>query len=130
MKTFFAVVHKDDDSAFGVTFPDLPGCFSAADDMADLVPQAAQALELWFEDAAPVEPSPLSEIRTAHAADLESGAFIIAVPWLQVDARPVRVNVSLDRGTLAAIDASAAAMGLTRSAFLTQAARKEIVGAH
>jgi hypothetical protein len=28
MKTFIALVHKDEDSAWGVSFPDLPGCFS------------------------------------------------------------------------------------------------------
>jgi hypothetical protein len=33
MKYFYAVVHKDEGSAFGVHFPDLPGCFSAADDL-------------------------------------------------------------------------------------------------
>ena len=26
-------VHKDPDSAYGVTFPDFPGCFSAADEL-------------------------------------------------------------------------------------------------
>ncbi len=40
MKYFYALVHKDDDSAFGVTFPDLPGCFSAADRIEDVVPNA------------------------------------------------------------------------------------------
>ena len=29
-------VHKDEGSAYGLTFPDFPGCFSAADDLADL----------------------------------------------------------------------------------------------
>ncbi|WP_171500827.1 type II toxin-antitoxin system HicB family antitoxin, partial [Acinetobacter guerrae] len=29
-------VHKDQDSAYGLTFPDLEGCFSAADDMQDI----------------------------------------------------------------------------------------------
>jgi predicted RNase H-like HicB family nuclease len=28
---FIAVVHKDPDSAFGISFPDLPGCFSSAE---------------------------------------------------------------------------------------------------
>ncbi|BAI95836.1 conserved hypothetical protein [Sphingobium indicum UT26S] len=51
MKYFYAVVHKDADSAFGVSFPDLPGCFSAADRLEDVLPNAVEALELWFEDA-------------------------------------------------------------------------------
>ncbi|OPB28376.1 HicB-like antitoxin of toxin-antitoxin system (plasmid) [Bartonella sp. WD12.1] len=31
MKRFFALVHKDENSAFGVQFPDFKGLFSAAD---------------------------------------------------------------------------------------------------
>ena len=45
---YCAIVHKDGGSAFGVTFPDLPGCFSAADCEADIVPNAMEALALWF----------------------------------------------------------------------------------
>ncbi|MCC6942434.1 MAG: type II toxin-antitoxin system HicB family antitoxin, partial [Novosphingobium sp.] len=50
MTYFYAVVHKQEDSAFGVHFPDLPGCLSAADDVEQLVPNACEALELWLED--------------------------------------------------------------------------------
>ena len=32
MKIFYGLVHKENDSAFGITFPDAPGCFSAADE--------------------------------------------------------------------------------------------------
>lgn len=45
-----AVLDKDADSAFGVTFPDLPGCFSAADTVEDIIPNSLEALSLWFED--------------------------------------------------------------------------------
>lgn len=27
MKTYFAMIRKDEDSVFGATLPDLPGCF-------------------------------------------------------------------------------------------------------
>jgi predicted RNase H-like HicB family nuclease len=57
MKTFIALVHKDEDSAWGVSFPDLPGCFSAADTLADVLPQAGEALELWFEDEPWLKPA-------------------------------------------------------------------------
>jgi metal-responsive CopG/Arc/MetJ family transcriptional regulator len=53
----------------------------------------------------------------------------MAVPYMQTTGKPVRVNVSIDRGMLDAIDA-AAARHLTRSAFLAEAARNEIRGAH
>jgi predicted RNase H-like HicB family nuclease len=49
MRFFNAVVHKEEGSAFGIHFPQLPGCFSAADRREDLIPNATEALALWFE---------------------------------------------------------------------------------
>ncbi|WP_133154948.1 type II toxin-antitoxin system HicB family antitoxin [Billgrantia endophytica] len=42
-------IHKDPDSACGVTFPDFPGCFSAADELSDLPRMAQEAVEVYFE---------------------------------------------------------------------------------
>jgi len=130
MKTFFALVHKDTDSAYGVTFPDLPGCFSAADDLADVMPNACEALELWFEDEPLVEPRSIDAITREVAEELAAGAFLLAVPNLTSAGRAVRVNLSLDKGILAAIDAAASNRKLTRSAFIAEAARNEIRGLH
>ena len=126
MKYFYALVHKDGDSAFGVEFPDLPGCYSAADDMADILPNACEALELWFEDAEETDPMRLDEIQALVADDLAAGAFIVAVPRIRRTGRLVRANISLDRGMLDAIDKAAAERSLTRSAFLADAARMVI----
>lgn len=49
MKPYIAIVHKDPDSAYGLTFPDAPGCFSAADEMDELFAKAEEALTLWTE---------------------------------------------------------------------------------
>lgn len=127
MKYFYAVVHKDTDSAFGVEFPDLPGCFSAADEVEQLVPNACEALELWFEDEPEeVTPSSLDQVRERVASELAEGAFLISVPYIKRTGRQVRANISLDRGMLDAIDRAAADRNLTRSAFLADAARNEI----
>lgn len=129
MRYYHAVVHKEEDSAFGVHFPDLPGCFSAADRMEDVIPNAVEALSLWFEDAnAMVEPRPLEQIRADVAEDLAEGAFLVAVPWIGRMGKPARVNISLDHAMLDAIDQAAAMRRLTRSAFLAEAARNEIEG--
>lgn len=131
MKTYLALVHKDPDSAFGVSFPDIPGCHSAADDFDDLLANAAEALALWFdEDADPVTPRDLAEIRAEVAADLEGGAFLMAVPYVRRTTTARRVNLSLDTGTLDAIDQAAKDMRLTRSAFVALAALNEIRGGH
>jgi predicted RNase H-like HicB family nuclease len=49
MRIYFAIVHKDEDSAVGVVFPDLPGCFSAGDTYDKAIANAHQALRLYAE---------------------------------------------------------------------------------
>jgi predicted RNase H-like HicB family nuclease len=49
MKTYFAIVHKGEDSAVGVVFPDLPGCFSAGDTYDRAIANAHVALRLYAE---------------------------------------------------------------------------------
>jgi predicted RNase H-like HicB family nuclease len=131
MRYYHGVVHKEKDSAFGVHFPDLLGCFSAADEIEDVIPNATEALSLWFEDASgEIEPSPVEAIRASAAEDLAEGAFLVMVPWIGRSSKPARVNISIDRVMLDAIDFAAATRRLTRSAFLAEAARNEIEGRH
>ena len=128
MHYYFAVVHKDEDSAFGVHFPDVPGCFSAADQIDDIVPNAIEALGLYSEDQELPPSRSVDQLRRDPeiAADLSEGAFLVAVPVIENDARVVRANITMESGMLKAIDAEAKARRLTRSAFLTQAARRAI----
>ena len=81
---------------------------------------------LYLEGEKAPKPSPIEKIRAIVADDLAEGAFLLAVPYLTSNSRPTRVNISLDRGMLDAIDMAAA----TRSAFLAEAARNEIEGRH
>ena len=128
MIVYHAIVHKDEDSAWGVHFPDLPGCFSAADDLADVQANASEAVALYLEGEKAPKPSTIEKIRDMAADDLADGAFLLAVPYVYVSNRPQRINISIDRGVLDAIDAAATSRKLTRSAFLTEAARNEIEG--
>jgi predicted RNase H-like HicB family nuclease len=130
MIVYHAIVHKDEDSAWGVQFPDLPGCFSAADELDDVLANACEAVELYLEGEKAPKPSSIEKIRASAAADLAEGAFLLAVPYVYTANRPQRINISIDRGILDAIDAAATSRKLTRSAFLTEAARNEIEGRH
>ena len=49
MKSYFAILHKDEDSAVGVVFSDLPGCFSAGDTYDKAIANAHIALRLYAE---------------------------------------------------------------------------------
>ena len=130
MKQLIAVVHKDEGSVYGVHFPDAPGCFSAAETLDEVVARASEALSLFFEDQEVPEPSSLERIRELAAEDIEAGAMLVAVPLIVPAGHQARVNISLDRGVLAAIDSAARSRRMTRSAFLAQAARNEIEGRH
>jgi predicted RNase H-like HicB family nuclease len=94
MKPYIVIVHKDPESAYGMTFPDAPGCFSAADTIDDLFANAAEALALWTEvmqeDKLPMpQPRDLSELSNdpEWAESFADAALIIAVPS---PAEPVR----------------------------------------
>lgn len=130
MRYYTAIVHKEDDSAYGLTFPDLPGCFAAADTWDDIPARAAEALDLWFEDQPDVQPMPMDEIRSMPdvATEIASGATIMSVPYIAADAALARVNISIERGLLRAIDETAKARKMTRSSFLASVARHELVG--
>ena len=72
MPYFIAVVNKDEGSAFGVHFPDVPGCYSAANDMDGIVPNAIEALSLYAEDTPLPAPRGIDDIQKdpSVAADL------------------------------------------------------------
>lgn len=130
MNTYFAVVHKDPGSAFGVSFPDISGCFSAADEETDILKNAIEALNLHLEGIEHPRSRSIDEIaRDPDVAEaLRNGAYLLAVPLVSAKRRAVRINLSLDKGMVDAIDAAAAQRGLTRSAFVAEAAQNEIEG--
>lgn len=128
MRSYMAVVDKEPDSAFGLWFPDVPGCFSAADRESDIVAHAIEALRLFAEDEALPEPSGHEAIvqRADVREALAAGAYLLSVPLIEADTAVVRANVTFERGMLRAIDEAARRLGLTRSAFLASAARDKI----
>ncbi len=130
---YLGIVEKDSDSSFGIWFPDMPGAFPAADKLDHLPRIAAEVLRQHVEalesNGRPV-PAPRAidaimkdkDVRKA----LRAGATTMLVPLLADPGRTVRVNVTVDRGLLEQIDEAAESRGLTRSAFLAQAAREKI----
>ena len=78
-------IHKDKDSDYGVTVPDLPGCTSAGSTLADALTQAVEAirghLELLTEENREIpRPKSIREHR-------ESGIYKDAYLWriIEVD---------------------------------------------
>ena len=130
MKTFFARLHKDADSAYGLEFPDAPGCYAAGDTVDETLGSAVEALRLWAEaeeSAGREVPAPRS-LEALRAAGSGDELAWIGVPLLADAGRSVRVSITMDAGLLEAVDQTAAARGVTRSAFLADAARQKIGG--
>lgn len=115
--------------AYGVVFPNCPGCTSMGDTVEGALANAVEALAYWAEDVDPMpKPRSITQLRRdpeVRAALADSDALAL-VPLVRDASRPVKANLSLDAGLLAAIDEAAAARGLTRSAFLASAAREKI----
>ncbi|NIK46727.1 type II toxin-antitoxin system HicB family antitoxin [Variibacter gotjawalensis] len=129
MRDYIALIHKDQDSDYGVSFPDLPGCISAGKTLDEAQTMAAEALAFHLEglalDGEPVpEPSSLQTIMSDRA-NRDGVAVLVAAP--QPSGRSVRVNVTLPDDLLDAIDRHAEKNGFTRSGFLAQAAKKALV---
>ncbi|MDD9983882.1 MAG: type II toxin-antitoxin system HicB family antitoxin [Gammaproteobacteria bacterium] len=124
---YVAVIDKDPDSAYGIRFPEVSGCFSAADTFEEIVPNAIEALSLFFEDSEPVPPRGLEAVREQVAEDIANGAVLMMIPYIQDRKRVVRVNLSLEKGFLDTLDEAARMRGMTRSAFVQKAAEREIV---
>lgn len=131
MRYYTAIIHQDEGSAYGLTFPDLPGAFAAADTWDEIPAAATEALDLWFEDMPDVVPAALDAVRQRDdvAAELAGGAVLMPVPYIAADTAVQRVNITMERGLLRAIDETAKQRGMNRSSFLASAARRELVGA-
>lgn len=135
---YLAFIHTTADKSgttFGISFPDFPGCVSVGDTIEDAVANGGKALAFHIEgmiedgDPVPAARSTAAIKDDPDLADWRDGADLAWVPVVFDDGSPRRVNLSLDKGLLDAIDAEARRRGMTRSAFVSSAARKEITAA-
>jgi predicted RNase H-like HicB family nuclease len=126
MAEYIALIHKDADSDFGVSFPDFPGCVTAGTTLDEARMLAAEALALHIDgllqdgEAIPA-PSDLAAVMQERE---NRAAVALLVPAPAKPGRAVRVNITLPEDTLRAIDAYAESHGLTRSSMLATAARR------
>jgi predicted RNase H-like HicB family nuclease len=128
---YIALIHKDKNSDYGVSFPDLPGVITAGSSLDEARAMAAEALALHLagmEEDGEALPAPSSlEDVMAIAENRQAVAALIEVPTAAP--RRVRVNVTIPSDVLEEIDRRAEQEGFTRSGFLTQAARKSLAAA-
>ena len=126
MPAYIALIHKEPNSDYGVSFPDLPGCVSAGATLDEARAMAEEALAMHIEgmveDGEPLpEPSSIEDIM-AERENRDAVAILVPAPAQSM--KSIRVNITLPEDTLREIDAYAESFGFTRSGFLARAARQ------
>ncbi|MFP7753849.1 type II toxin-antitoxin system HicB family antitoxin [Thermodesulfobacteriota bacterium B35] len=118
-------IHKDRDSDYGVTFPDIPGCFSAGSSIEEAIINAQEAAECHIEgllmDAEPVPvPSPIEQHR-ANPEYRECIWAVVNIDLSKLSSRSRRINITLPERLLTTIDHFAKKCGESRSGLLARA---------
>ena len=77
---YIALIHKEADSGYGVSFPDVPGVTTVADTLDDAIHEAGIALGFAFEDWQGSIPSPrtLDQLRADRSFREWSADAVIA----------------------------------------------------
>ena len=124
---FPVVLHTDDGVRYGVTVPDLPGCFSAGDTFDEALESVREAIELHLEGL--IEEGgdvPVPRAIAEHRANLDFADGVWAAVDVDVsryEGKAEKINITIPRRLLVKIDAYAKAHGSTRSGFPAEAAR-------
>jgi antitoxin HicB len=88
MAHYIALIHKDADSCYGVSFPDVPGVFTAGDTIDEAIQKAAEVLAFAAEDWSDLKgdnfprPRTIDELRSdPEFQELAADAVVAAVPF-------------------------------------------------
>lgn len=91
MPHYIALIHKDGESACGISFPDVPGVITASDTLDEAISEAAEALTFAAEDWEEVTGTAFPRPRTLDALRKDNtflgdarDAVIAAIPFRTV----------------------------------------------
>jgi predicted RNase H-like HicB family nuclease len=132
---FPVVLHKDADSDYGVTVPDVPGCFSAGATVSEALENVKEALALHFEGlVADGDALPQAHEVDVYMADPDYAGGVWAVVEFDVTpylGKSVRFNATLPENLLQRIDDMVKNdhRYASRSGFLATAALRELSAA-
>ncbi|MGM0559808.1 MAG: type II toxin-antitoxin system HicB family antitoxin [Pseudomonadota bacterium] len=133
MKRYPAFVERSANGEWYCHAPDVPGFGAGADSLDELLNVAPEVLAAHM--AALLEAGgTLPEPRSFEALrddpelseDFQDAELITSIAWLPLGGKSMRINISLDSLTVSAIDEQAGRLKMSRSAFLSAAARRMI----
>jgi predicted RNase H-like HicB family nuclease len=123
---FPVVIHKDADSDYGVTIPDMPGCFTAGSTIEEAVSNIQDAAECHYTGEAELPVASALE-RWINDPDYSGGTWLLTdIDLSRFNVKAKRINITMPENLLFAIDRYAESHHLTRSGLLAQAASQYI----
>ena len=124
------VIHKDKGSDYGVTMPDLPGCFSAGSTLDEAMAMAKEAIELHLEgliEEGETIPRPGRIDDHKHKREYAGGTWgLVTVDQSTLRVKAQKVTITMPERVLDAVDRYADDHGETRSGLLVQAVTEYI----
>jgi len=119
-------IEKDSSSDYGVTVPDLPGCFSAGSTIDEAITNAQEAIlthiEGMFMDNDTIPTTSSIDILKQNFTDEGYIWALCDIDTSKLSESVKRVNITIPGRLLRKIDTYAKDEGETRSGFLTHAA--------
>ena len=119
------VIHKDKASDYGVTVPDLPGCFSAGETTEAALDHVVEAIECHMEgllfDGEPIPETHAIEDHQRNPDYAEGTWALVSVDLSKLASKAKRINITLPERVLALVDEQARRDGETRSGLLARA---------
>ena len=112
----------DETNAFGVIFPDCPGCYSGGDTLEEALNNAPEALAGWMEDMIdegfPINP-PSSFDEVAKNPEYKSWIFaMVDVDLDKLSDKTERINICLPSRVLRRLDNLARKNNENRSSYI------------
>ncbi|AOU90858.1 type II toxin-antitoxin system HicB family antitoxin [Legionella anisa] len=121
------VIHKDEQSDFGVSIPDIPGCYSAGSTYDEALTNAIEAIECHLEGLLMDNESlPVGTTidRWINDEEFQGGVWaFIDIDLSQISGKAKRINITMPERVLSLIDLYAKNHSIkNRSSFLADAA--------
>lgn len=119
------VLHKDKSSDYGVTVPDLPGCFSAGETMENALGSVIEAIECHLEGLL-FDGEVIPEVQSVEVhqknKNFRGGTWaLVNVDLSRLASKAKRINITLPERVLALVDEQAKREGESRSGLLARA---------
>ncbi len=132
MATVIALIHQDEGSDYGISFPDFPGCASGGATLDEAFRRGRDTLATHVA-ALVEEDEELPVVRNLDAlkrdpalAEDFADAVLVGAVDVELPGKSKRINVSIEERLLERIDRRAKSLGLNRSAYLAEVAKREM----